>query len=144
MGFALDMVTVDSYTTQTYMCMFIVWYPLEFSRLHNLHLWYWNSLLQSLISSGEDSTFAHFAAAIANHYNLAFSFHQVPITAGWTEAAWYERLAQYLYTWPTVWLNHGHPSKYRPGSALLNFSDLTGTGYHSAMCYPLPQHICVK
>ena len=33
------------------------------------------------------SAFAHFAAAIANHYNLAFSFHQVPITAGWTEAA---------------------------------------------------------
>ena len=43
--------------------------------------------------------FAHFAAAIANHYNLAFSFQQVPITAGWTEAAWYERLVQHLYTW---------------------------------------------
>ena len=37
--------------------------------------------------SGENSAFAHFAAAIANHYNLVFSFHQVPITAGWTEAA---------------------------------------------------------
>ena len=36
---------------------------------------------------GENSAFAHFAAAIANHYNLAFSFHQVPITAGWTEAS---------------------------------------------------------
>ena len=28
-----------------------------------------------------------FAAAIANHYNLAFSFLHVPITAGWTEAS---------------------------------------------------------
>ena len=36
---------------------------------------------------GRKSAFAHFAAAIANHYNVAFSFHQVPITAGWTEAA---------------------------------------------------------
>ena len=45
------------------------------------------TLSYSLISSGENSAFAHFAAAIANHYNLAFSFHQVPITAGWTEAA---------------------------------------------------------
>ena len=37
---------------------------------------------------------------------LHCSFHQVPITAGWTEAAWYERLAQHLYTWPTAWLEH--------------------------------------
>ena len=34
------------------------------------------------------------------HYHSAFSFHQVPITAGWTETAWYERLAQHLYAWP--------------------------------------------
>ena len=54
---------------------------------YNLHPWYWNTLFYSLISSGENSAFAYFAAAIANHYNLAFSFHQVPITAGWTEAA---------------------------------------------------------
>ena len=33
------------------------------------------------------SPLMHFAAAIANHYNLAFSFHQIPITAGWTEPA---------------------------------------------------------
>ena len=64
---------------------FIVWYPIVFIRFHNLHLWYWNSYLYSLISSGEDSAFAHFAAAIANRYNLAFSFHHVPITAGWTK-----------------------------------------------------------
>ena len=70
---------------------------------HNLHPWHRNSLLYSLISSGENSALAHFAAAIANYYNLACSFHQVPITVGWTEAAWYERLAQHLYIWPAAW-----------------------------------------
>ena len=35
--------------------MFIIWYPSEFSRLHNLHPSYWNSLLYGLISSGENS-----------------------------------------------------------------------------------------
>ena len=60
------------------------------------------------IFSGEKSAFANFAAATANHYKLTFLFHQVPITAGWTEAAW---------------------------SALHNFSDLTGTGYYSAIRY---------
>ena len=39
-------------------------------------------LSYSFISSGENSAFAHFAAATANHYNLAVSFHQVPITGG--------------------------------------------------------------
>ena len=29
----------------------------------------------------------HISATIANHYNSAFSFHQIPITAGWKEAA---------------------------------------------------------
>ena len=40
------------------------------------------TLFYRLISSQGNSVFAHFTAAIANHYNLAFSFHQVPITAG--------------------------------------------------------------
>ena len=44
------------------------------------------SLIQSHLLWGEFSI-AHFAAAIANHYNLALSFHQVPITAGWTGVA---------------------------------------------------------
>ena len=70
------------------MCMFIVWYPLEFSRLHNLHPWYWNSLLHGLISCGENS--AHFLQLISFTI-LHFSFHQVPITAGCAEAAWYDR-----------------------------------------------------
>ena len=39
-------------------------------------------LFYSLVSSGGNSVFAHFIAAVANHYNLAFSLHQVPITAG--------------------------------------------------------------
>ena len=76
----------------------------------------WNTLFYSLISSWENSAFAHFATAIANHYNSAFSFHQVPITAGLTEAAWYERLAQHLYTWPVAWLDRAavtHPSSNR-------------------------------
>ena len=45
-------------------------------------------LFYSLISSGENSAFAHISASIASHYNSAFSIHQVPITAGWTETAW--------------------------------------------------------
>ena len=36
----------------------------------------------SLISPGENSAFVHFATAVANHYKLALSFHQVSITAG--------------------------------------------------------------
>ena len=35
----------------------------------------------SLISSGENSAFAYSAAAIVNHYNVAFSFHHLSITA---------------------------------------------------------------
>ena len=33
------------------------------------------NLLYSLIASGENSVFAHFVAATANHYNIALSFH---------------------------------------------------------------------
>ena len=39
---------------------------------HNLHLWYWNFFFYSLISSRENSAFAFFAAAKANHYNFSF------------------------------------------------------------------------
>ena len=94
------------------MCMFIVWYPIEFSRLHNLHPLYWNSLLYGLISSGENS--AHFLQLLPFTI-LNCSFHQVPITAGWTEleAAWYEILAQHLYTWPATWASVTHPSTNR-------------------------------
>ena len=94
------------------MCMFIVWYPIEFSRLHNLHPWYWNSLLHGLISSGENS--AHFLQLLPFTI-LHCWFHQVPITAGWTEAAWYERLAQHLYPWPAAWLEHRSPIQVLTG-----------------------------
>ena len=76
--------------------------PIEFSRLYNLIPWYWNSLLYGLISSGENSALVYFAAAIANHYSLASSFHQVPIIAGWTESVIWQT-CQYLYTWPSAW-----------------------------------------
>ena len=85
------------------MCMFIVWHPIKFSWFHNLHPWYWNSLLYSIISSEENS--AHFLKTMP-FTSLHFSFHQVPITVGWTEAAWYERLTQHLYTWPRVAVTH--------------------------------------
>ena len=43
--------------------------PERIIRLYNSHPWYWNTLFYSLISSGDKSAFAHFAAALANHYN---------------------------------------------------------------------------
>ena len=93
------------------------------------------SLLYSLISSGENSKFEHFAAAIANHYSLTFSFHQVPITAGWTETDDMRCLPDTSTHGGQCDSSIGHPSKYKLDSALLNFTDLTRTGYHSAMCY---------
>ena len=33
------------------------------------------------------------AAAVTNHYNLAFFFYEVPTTTGWAEAAWDEKFA---------------------------------------------------
>ena len=47
-------------------------YPIDFSGLYSLHPWYWNTLFNRLISSGENATFAHSAAAIVNHYNFSF------------------------------------------------------------------------
>ena len=47
-------------------------------------------------SFGENTSFSHSAATIVNHYNSVFSFHQRPITTGWTEATRYERLAPHL------------------------------------------------
>ena len=73
--------------------MFIVWYPREFSILHILHPWYCNSLLYSIISSRENS--AHFLQ-LTPFTILQFSFHQVPITARWTEAVWNEKCARHM------------------------------------------------
>ena len=70
------------------MCRFIVWYPHEFSRLYNLHPWYWNSLFYGLISSGENSVHSgensvHFLQLMPFTIFHFFLFHQEPITAGW-------------------------------------------------------------
>ena len=63
------------------------------------------SLIQSRLLWRE---FTAYSASNAIH-NLHFSFHQVPITAGWTEAAWYERLDQHLYIWLAARLKHRSP-----------------------------------
>ena len=63
------------------MYMLLSIHPHEFSGLYNLHSRLWNALFYSLIFSVENSAFAHFIVAVANHYNTAFSFHQVTITA---------------------------------------------------------------
>ena len=81
------------------MCMFIVWYSSQVSRLHNLHPWYWNSLLYCLISSWERSV--HFLQLMPFTI-LQFSFQQVPITTGWAEAVWNEKFAWHFYTWLAV------------------------------------------
>ena len=107
--------------------MFIVRYPIEFSRLHNLHPWYWNTLLYGLISSGKNS--AHFLQPLPFPI-LHFLFHQVSITAGWTEAELFERLAQHLYTWPAVRLEHRSPIQ-----VLTGLGDLMRTDCHTAMRY---------
>ena len=76
-----------------------VWYPREFSRLHNLQPWYWNSLLYVLISSGKKS--AHFLQLMLFTI-LQLLSHEVPITVGWAEAVWNEKFARHFYTWPAV------------------------------------------
>ena len=60
------------------MCIFIVRYPLS-SANFTIYAPRIGTLLYGFISSRENSAFAHFAAAIANHYNL-FSFRVPPGT----------------------------------------------------------------
>ena len=90
---------------------FIVWNPREFSRLYNLHPWYWNSLLYGLISSGENS--AHFLQP------MPFKIFPIFVPPG-THHCWVDRggmvYAQHLYTWIT-------------------FSDLLGTGWFTICFY---------
>ena len=47
------------------------------------------SLMWSYLLWGEFNAFS--AANLCHSQYFHFSFHQVPITAGWTEAVWYER-----------------------------------------------------
>ena len=67
----------------------------EFSRLHNLHPWYRNSLLYGLISSGENS--AHFLQLITYHNTIShFTILHFFVPPGthhcWVDrGVWYER-----------------------------------------------------
>ena len=40
--------------------------------------------------------------AACNYWSNLGSVHQVPITAGWTEAVWNTKFAQLFYTWPAL------------------------------------------
>ena len=40
--------------------------------------------------------------AACNYWSNLGSVHQVPITAGWTEAVWNTKFARHFYTWPTL------------------------------------------
>ena len=69
---------------------------------HNLHPWYWSSLIYTVISLWGE--FSICALCCSYSQSLQFSYLVPPdtITTGWTEVAWNERLAQQLYTWPTA------------------------------------------
>ena len=58
------------------MCLFIVWYPLS-SADFTIYILGIGTLSYNLITSGKNSAFVDFDAAVANGYKLAFSFHQV-------------------------------------------------------------------
>ena len=97
------------------MCMLIVLISpsAEFSRLHNLHPWYRNSLLYGLISSGENS--AHFLQlmpfhnAISHFTILHFFFRSTryPLLLGGQRRSGMRGFAQHLYTQVTsvIWGN---------------------------------------
>ena len=40
--------------------------------------------------------------AACNYRSNLGSVHQVPITAGWTEAVWNTKFARHFYTWPAL------------------------------------------
>ena len=59
--------------------MFIVWNPHEFSRLYNLHPWYWNALIWSHLLCG---VFNAFSAANAIHNFPIFHSTRYPLLLG--------------------------------------------------------------
>ena len=94
-----------------------------------------HTLLQSHLLWGE---FSICALCCSYSQSLQFSFLVPP----GTHHCWVDRGGMIWEACPTplhmtgsVTRASGHPSKYYPGSTLLNFSDLKRTGYHSAMCY---------
>ena len=62
-----------------YICL---WSRYPLSIQHTVHLWYWNKLCYSLLSSGGNS--AHFLQRCSKLLQFSFFFHSVRhITAGW-------------------------------------------------------------
>ena len=119
------------------MCVSIVWYPREFSRLYNLHPLYWNSLLCGLISSGENS--AYFLQLMPFTI-LQFLFHKVPITTGWAEVVYNETFAWQSYRWQTMgiephtfWSWVQHPIHWATCSVQLNWTNSSCSWYYSAL-----------
>ena len=53
--------------------------------------------LSDKVSSPLGENSAHSSAGNAIHNFSNFSFHQVPITAGWVEAIWNEKFARHFY-----------------------------------------------
>ena len=73
------------------MCVFLLWYSYDFTRLHNLRPWFCNSLIWS------HNLWVEFCTNAI--HNALFLFHQVPITAGWTRVVWCERFTSWhIYT----------------------------------------------
>ena len=64
--------------------------------------WYWNSFWYSLISLGR---MQRIFCSCGHSHSINFSFHTVPIIAGWTEAVWIQSFAQGFYTWATLGSN---------------------------------------
>ena len=62
-----------------YIFHIVIWYPYEFSKLHNLHPLYKNSQLYIFISSEEYTLYYLQVMPITFQH---FSFNQVPIIAG--------------------------------------------------------------
>ena len=76
--------------------------PHEFSRLYNYTSGIdRNTLIYGLFPACLE--FSVFSIVVANHITVQhFSFHQAPITAGWTEAAWSEKFPWHFCTWPAL------------------------------------------
>ena len=116
--------------------MFIVWYLRVFSRLPNLHPWYWNSLLYGLIYSGENS--GHFLQLIP------FIIFPIFVPPG-THHCLVDRGSMIWEACPTPVPRPVHMASSvsrapvtHPGNnwaRRCSISDMTGTDYLWAMCY---------
>ena len=109
-----------------------VWYPHEFSRLHNLHPMYWNSLLYGLISSGENS--AHFLQLMPFTI-LQFLFDQVRLGG---ERQYGKRSLPDTSAHDQQWESNQRPSDFESNT-------LSTTGLHApkkiCLLFPSYQHV---